>query len=128
MNGFYTNIEEATLKNSFFRKVLFTGKHVQLVLMSLKPGEDIGMEVHATVDQFFRFEEGTGKVLINESEYMVGSSDVVIIPGGSQHNIINTSQSMDLKFYTLYSPPNHPEGTIHKTKAEALMAEKEEHK
>jgi mannose-6-phosphate isomerase-like protein (cupin superfamily) len=127
MSGFYTNIEEETLKNSFFRKVIFTGKHTQLVLMNLKPTEDIGMEVHETVDQFFRFESGEGKVIINESEYKVGASDVVIVPAGSNHNIVNVSQTEDLKLYTLYSPPNHPDGTVHETKADALAAEEKAH-
>lgn len=123
MAGFYTNIEEKTKQNSFFRQVLYTGKHAQLVLMSLKPGEEIGMEVHTGVDQFFRFESGEGKVIIDGEEFNVTGSDVVIVPAGSNHNVINTSTTEDLKLYTLYSPPNHPDGTIHKTKAEALAAE-----
>ena len=123
MARFHTNIEEKTLGNSFFRQVLFTGKHVQLVVMSLKPGEEIGMESHANVDQFFRFEGGEGKVIIDGEEFGVKGSDVVIVPAGSNHNVINVSQTEDLKLYTLYSPPNHPDGTIHKTKEEALAAE-----
>ena len=126
MNGYKGNIEEETLKNSYFRQVLFTGKHSQLVVMSLKPKEEIGEEVHDKVDQFFRFEKGTGKVVINDTEYEVADGDAVIIPAGAKHNIINTSTDSDLKLYTIYSPPNHPEGTVHKTKAEALAAEKEE--
>lgn len=125
MAGYHGHIEELTENNSYFRQVLFTGKHTQLVLMSLKPQEDIGMEVHDTVDQFFRFEEGEGKVIIDGEEYIVKDGDAVIVPAGSQHNIINTSSSEDLKLYTLYSPPNHPDGTIHKTKEEAMEHEDE---
>jgi len=95
--------------------------------MNLKPNEEIGMEVHETVDQFFRFEEGEGKVIINDTEYEVKDGDVVIVPAGSQHNIINTSENEELKLYTLYSPPNHPDGTVHETKADAMKAEEEEH-
>ena len=127
MTGFCSAIEELTQKNSNFRQVLFTGKHTQLVLMSLKAGEEIGMEVHAEVDQFFRFESGTGLVVIEGTEYQVKDGDAVIVPAGSQHNITNTSESEELKLYTLYSPPNHPDGTIHKTKEEAMKAEEDEH-
>jgi mannose-6-phosphate isomerase-like protein (cupin superfamily) len=127
MNGYHANIEELTKENSFFRQVLYTGKYAQLVLMSLKPKEEIGMEVHDTVDQFFRFEEGEGKVVIEGTEYEIKDGDVVIVPAGSQHNVINTSESEDLKLYTLYSPPNHPDGTVHETKADAMKAEEGEH-
>ncbi len=127
MNGYHADIEDLTKKNSFFRQVLYTGKYTQLVLMNLKPNEEIGMEVHETVDQFFRFEEGEGKVIINDTEYEVKDGDVVIVPAGSQHNIINTSENEELKLYTLYSPPNHPDGTVHETKADAMKAEEEEH-
>ncbi len=123
MSGYHGAIEELTLKNGNFRQVLYTGKFTQLVLMSLKPSEEIGMEVHETVDQFFRFEKGEGKVVIDNEEYRVKDGDVVIVPAGSQHNIINLSESNDLKLYTLYSPPNHPDGTIHKTKEDAEKAE-----
>lgn len=123
MNSYFGNIEKLTLENTFFRQVLFTGKYCQLVLMSLLPSEEIGMEVHATVDQFFRFEEGQGKAIIDGVEYLVGPSDVVIVPAGSQHNVINVLTDKALKLYTLYSPPNHPDGTIHKTKVEAEAAE-----
>jgi mannose-6-phosphate isomerase-like protein (cupin superfamily) len=126
MTGFKDNIEALTLQNAYFRQVLFTGKHSQLVLMSLKPGEEIGMEVHPAVDQFFRFEAGEGKVIIDGQEHMVKDGDAVIVPAGSQHNVINAGQ-VDLKLYTIYSPPNHPDGTIHKTKAEADAAEAAEH-
>ena len=116
--GFTSNIENDTLKNDNFRKVLYTSKHMQLVLMSLKPGEDIGKETHANVDQFFRFEAGEGKCIINENEYIVGNGDVLIIPCGSTHNIINTGKS-DLKIYTIYTPPNHKDGITFGTKSEA---------
>ena len=125
MAGYHTNIDKETSENSYFRKVLFTGKFAQLVVMSLKPGEEIGLEVHDHVDQFFRFEQGKGKVIINGEEFGVQEDDVAIVPAGSKHNIINTSQSESLKLYTIYSPPNHPDGTIHKTKEEAVTAEKE---
>lgn len=127
MKGFHTHIEEATLGNSNFRQVLFTGAHAQLVLMSLKPGEEIGMEVHPTVDQFFRFEKGQGKVIIDSEEFAVKDGDAVIVPAGSNHNVINTSQTDDLKLYTIYSPPNHPDGTVHATKTDAQAAEKAAH-
>lgn len=127
MNGFYGNIEDLTLQNTNFRKVIFTGKHAQLVLMSLLPGEEIGMEVHGNVDQFFRFEEGEGKVIIDGEEMVVGPEMAVVVPAGAQHNIINTSTSQVLKLYTIYSPPNHPADTIHVTKAEADEAEAHEH-
>jgi len=116
--GFTSNIENDTLKNDNFRKVLYTSKHMQLVLMSLKPGEDIGKETHANVDQFFRFEAGEGKCIINENEYIVGNGDVLIVPCGSTHNIINTGKS-DLKIYTIYTPPNHKDGITFGTKSEA---------
>jgi mannose-6-phosphate isomerase-like protein (cupin superfamily) len=124
MNGFVDNIEEKTLSNSFFRQVLFTGTYCQLVVMCLQPGEEIGMEVHPNVDQFFRFESGEGKVVIDGEEFPVKNGTAVVVPAGSNHNIINTSPA-ELKLYTLYSPPNHPAGTIHKTKQEAMAAEEE---
>lgn len=127
MAGFYDHIEEKTLANANFRQVIFTGAYCQLVLMSLKPGEEIGFEVHNNVDQFFRFEKGQGKVIINDQEYVVGDGDAVIVPAGANHNIINTSSTEDLKLYTLYSPPNHPDGTVHQTKEEAIACEKEHH-
>lgn len=126
MTGYVGNIEEQTESNGNFRQVLYTGKYAQLVLMSLKPGEEIGMEAHQTVDQFFRFEEGEGKVIINGEESLVKDGMAVIVPAGAQHNIINVG-SEELKLYTIYSPPNHPEGTVHPTKAEADAAEAEEH-
>jgi len=127
MTGFHADIEAETLSNTNFRKVLFTGAHSQLVVMSLLPGEDIGMEVHANVDQFFRFESGEGKAILDGEEVVFKADDVVIIPAGTNHNIINTSAVEPLKLYTIYSPANHPEGTVHVTKAEAMAAEEAEH-
>lgn len=127
MAGYSTDIEEKTESNDYFRQVLFTGKYTQLVVMCLKPNEDIGMEVHGDVDQFFRFEDGEGKVIIDGEEHLVKDGSAVIVSAGSQHNIINTSSEKDLKLYTLYSPPNHPDGTVHQTKAEAIAAEEEHH-
>jgi mannose-6-phosphate isomerase-like protein (cupin superfamily) len=128
MTGYVGNIEMQTLKNNFFRQVLFTGKYDQLVLMSLKPGEEIGDEVHKTVDQFFRIEQGEALFVFNEKEkHAVKDGDAVIVPAGTFHNVINTSKTTPLKLYTVYSPPNHPDKTIHKTKAEAEKAEAQEH-
>lgn len=125
--GYIDNIEEKTQENSNFRQVLYTGKHMQLVVMSLKPGEDIGEEVHDTVDQFFRIEEGEAKFIIDGVESLVKEDMVAIVPAGSLHNVINNSSTDDLKLYTIYSPANHPEGTIHATKEEAMLAEEAEH-
>ena len=119
MKGFNNNIEEATLENNNFRKVLYTAKHSQLVLMSLLPKEDIGMEVHPDNDQFFRFEKGQGKCLIDGHEYPVTDGSAIIVPAGADHNIINTSNSESLKLYTIYSPANHKDGVIRSTKQEA---------
>ncbi len=128
MTGFVGNIEKATLKNNYFREVLYTGKHAQLVVMSLLPGEEIGNEVHANVDQFFRIEHGEAKFIFGgKEEHVVHGSDAVIVPAGIFHNVINTSKTEQLKLYTVYSPPNHPDGTVHKTKTEAEEAEKHEH-
>jgi mannose-6-phosphate isomerase-like protein (cupin superfamily) len=128
MTGFVGNIEKVTLKNNYFREVLYTGKHAQLVVMCLLPGEEIGNEVHANVDQFFRIEHGEAKFIFGgKEEHTVHGSDAVIVPAGIFHNVINTSMTEQLKLYTVYSPPNHPDGTIHKTKAEAEEAEKHEH-
>ena len=125
MKGFKSNIEKDTLGNSNFRRVLYTGKHSQLVLMNLKPGEEIGEEVHETVDQFFRFEKGEGKVTIDGVEHCVKDGDAVIVPSGAKHNVINTSKRANLKLYTIYSPPEHIDGTIRKTKADALARPEE---
>jgi mannose-6-phosphate isomerase-like protein (cupin superfamily) len=127
MAGYSVNIEQATLENEFFRKVLFTGKHTQLVLMTLKPGEDIGKEVHPDVDQFIRVESGTGEALMDGETTTLSDGMSIVIPAGAEHNVTNTSSSEPLRLYTLYSPPNHPDGTIHRTRAEAMQAEKDEH-
>lgn len=128
MTGYVGNIENQTEENKYFRHVLFTGKYCQLVVMCLQPGEEIGDEVHPNVDQFFRIEDGEAKFIFNEKEeHVVCTGDAVIVPAGTFHNVINTSKTKNLKLYTVYSPPNHPDGTIHKTKAEAEEAEKHEH-
>ena len=126
MTGYYVNIEDATEKNTNFRQVLYTGKYSQLVVMSLKPGEEIGMEVHDNVDQFFRIESGMAKFIVNGEETEVKEDEAFIVPAGSEHNVIN-SGSVDLKLYTIYSPANHPDKTVHKTKEEAEEYEKEHH-
>lgn len=119
MKGFSNNIEKETLANSNFRKVLYTGKHSQLVLMSLKPNEEIGMEVHPDNDQFFRFEKGTGKAIIDGNEYPISDGVAVVVPSGAEHNIINTSETDELKLYTIYSPAHHQDGVVRATKEEA---------
>jgi mannose-6-phosphate isomerase-like protein (cupin superfamily) len=116
--GFVSNIEIDTLGNDNFRKVVYTSKHSQLVLMSLLPNEEIGMEVHPDNDQFFRFEAGQGKCIIDGNEYDIKDGSAVIIPAGSQHNVINVSATDNLKMYTIYSPAHHKEGVVHKTKEE----------
>lgn len=119
MHGFNANIEKETLENSNFRKVLYTAKYSQIVLMSLLPKEEIGMETHERNDQFFRFESGTGICVIDGHEYEVKGGDAVIVPAGAKHNVINTSAKEDLKLYTIYSPPNHEDAVIRRTKNEA---------
>jgi len=119
MKGFHTNIEKDTLENNNFRKVLYTGKHSQLVLMSLRPNEEIGMEVHSDNDQFFRFEKGQGKCIIDGNEYELKDGVAIVVPAGAQHNIINTSGEEELKLYTIYSPAHHKDGIVHATKEEA---------
>jgi len=117
MSGYVINIEKATMENNNFRKVLNTAKHSQLVVMSLLPGEEIGMEVH-DLDQFIRFESGRGKVILDGKEHEVEDDWAVVIPAGTEHNVINTSENEKMKLYSIYSPPEHPEGTIHSTKAD----------
>jgi len=119
MKGYFSNIEKDTLENGNFRKVVYTAKHCQLVLMSLKPKEEIGMEVHPDNDKFFRFEKGQGKVIIDGNEYMVQDGSGIIVPCGANHNVINTSETEELKLYTIYSPAHHRDGVVHVTKAEA---------
>jgi len=123
MAGYVGNIEEITLSNTFFRQVLFTAPHSQLVVMCLQPNENIGVEVHQNVDQFFRIEEGEGKVVLNNEEHPIKNGDAVIVPAGTQHNVINTSAEKQLKLYTIYSPAQHKDGIVHKTKAEAMADE-----
>ena len=125
MKGYKDNIEGLTLANDNFRRVLYTGKHSQLVAMSLKPNEEIGTEIHADNDQFFRFEAGEGKVLIDGNEYTVSDGDAVVVPAGAEHNVINTSSEVALKLYTIYSPPHHEDGTVHATKEVALDDDEE---
>lgn len=119
MHGYHDNIEKLTLENNDFRHVLYTGKHSQLVLMALKPNEEIGMEVHNENDQFFRFESGEGKVVIDGNEYAVGDGDAIVVPMGAEHNVINTSATEPLKLYTIYSPAHHQDGVVRATKEEA---------
>ncbi|MDD2537191.1 MAG: cupin domain-containing protein [Candidatus Absconditabacteria bacterium] len=123
MKGFFANIEQDTLENQNFRKVEYTGKQMQLVTMSLLPKEEIGTEIHHENDQFFRFEAGEGKVLVDGTEYLVSDGSAVIIPAGAEHNVINTSSTEPLKMYTLYAPSHHKNGVIHATKAIAEQAE-----
>ena len=125
MTGYSTNIEQETLKNNNFRKVLYTAKHSQLVLMNLKPKEEIGMEVHKDNDQFFRFEQGQGQCIIDGNKYTVADGSAIVVPAGAKHNVINTSESEELKFYTIYSPANHKDGIIHATKEQAEKFDEE---
>jgi len=125
MKGFHANIEKETMGNTHFRKVLYTAGHSQLVLMCLKPREEIGMEVHPDNDQFFRFEKGEGKCIIDGTAYEVRDGSAVVIPAGAKHNVINTSGTGDLKLYTIYSPAHHKDGIVRKTKEEAEANEEE---
>lgn len=121
--GYFGHIEDLTKENTDFRHVLYTGVHMQLVLMSLLPGEDIGSEVHNENDQFFRFDAGQGKVVVGETEYEVTDGDAIVVPAGTEHNVINTSDSESLKFYTIYAPSHHKDGIVRATKAEAMANE-----
>ncbi len=124
MIGYVGPIEQTAVKNKYFRQVLFTGKHLQLVVMSLEPKEEIGNEVHENVDQFFRIEEGKARFILNNTEeHAVGAGGAAVVPAGTYHNVINASRTEPLKLYTIYTPPQHPDGTVHKTKAEADAAE-----
>ena len=123
MTGYVGNIEEKAIANSNFREVVFTGTYCQLVVMCLKPGEEIGSEVHKSVDQFFRIEEGNGKVVINGEENLITNGVGIVVPAGSEHNVKNVSSRNDLKLYTIYSPPQHKDGVIHKTKKDAMADE-----
>lgn len=123
MRPFVSSLEKVTLENTHFRHVLYTGKHEQLVLMTLPPGEDIGREIHADVDQFFRVEEGVARFVFGPGEeHVVRAGDAVVVPAGTFHNVVNASPTKLLRLYTIYSPPQHPDGTIQHTKAEALAA------
>ena len=125
MKGFFSEIEKETEQNDYFRKVIFTGKNLQVVLMSLKVGEEIGDEVHPEVDQFFRIEEGEARFVLNEKdEQICKAGDAAVVPAGTYHNVINNSKTEPLKLYTVYAPPNHPDGTINKTKADAVAYER----
>jgi mannose-6-phosphate isomerase-like protein (cupin superfamily) len=126
MTGYIGNIENITNGNTNFRQVLYTGTYAQLVVMSLLKDEEIGEETHATVDQFFRIESGTAKIIMDGVESTLTEGMVAIVPAGTKHNLINVGAG-SLKLYTLYSPANHPVGTVHKTKAEALDGEEHEH-
>jgi mannose-6-phosphate isomerase-like protein (cupin superfamily) len=123
MKGYVTAIEKETEKNTDFRRVLYTGTYSQLVLMSLKPGEEIGEETHGDVDQFFRFEAGEGTVIIDGVEHSVQNGDAVIVPAGARHNVVNASKRANLKLYTIYSPPEHQDGVVRHTKKEAMASE-----
>lgn len=124
MTGYFGSIEKQTLKNGYFRQVMFTGRNAQLVVMCLQKGEEIGNEVHNSVDQFFRVEQGEATFVLNGKEkHTVKNGDAAVVPAGTFHNVINTG-SGELKLYTIYSPPNHPPGTVHKNKAAAEKAEK----
>jgi mannose-6-phosphate isomerase-like protein (cupin superfamily) len=122
MKGYATDIEEATLKNTDFRRVLYTGKNSQLVLMSLRPKEEIGEETHS-LDQFIRIEAGDGVAILDGVKHQLSDGTAVVIPAGTKHNVINNSATEELKLYTLYSPPEHKDGTVHKTKSDALAHE-----
>lgn len=124
MSGYSINIEEKTLEGNNFREVLYTSKHSQLVIMTLQAGEEIGMEHHTGHDQFIRVEEGEGVAILDGERHKLEDGVAVVIPAGTEHNVINTSSSAPLRLYTLYAPPEHPDGIIHKTKAEADEYEK----
>ena len=126
MTNYLQNIETITLKNEHFRQVLYTSQHLQLVVMSLKPNESIGMETHAVTDQFLRIEVGEGKVIMNGEEKSVSAGDAFVVPAGTEHNVINTSAENPLKLYTIYAPPHHKDQTVHATKA-AAEADVEDH-
>ena len=123
MKGYHADIETSTLENENFRKVIHTSSHLQLVVMCLEPGEEIGIETHQDTDQFFRFEQGRGKCVIDKTEYELRAGDIIIVPAGAKHNIINTDNTTALKLYTIYSPPHHKDGIVQATKKEAEISE-----
>ena len=126
MKGYCDDIERVTTGNDDFRRVLYTGKHLQLVLMTLRPGEEIGEEVHDDRDQFFRIEEGQGEVRIDGAANKVKDDFAVIVPAGARHNVVNTGDA-PLRFYTLYGPPEHKDGVVHKDKAQATRDHDNDH-
>jgi mannose-6-phosphate isomerase-like protein (cupin superfamily) len=126
MKPFVKNIEQETLDNNNFRKVLYTSTYGQVVVMSLLPNEEIGMEVHETTDQFFRIDSGEGKVIVDGEEFLISDGFAVVVPAGAQHNVLNISADKPLKLYTIYMPPHHKDGTIHQTK-EIAEADTEDH-
>ncbi len=127
MAGYTTNIEQKSLENEYFREVLYTAPHSQLVVMTLQVGEEIGKETHGEIDQFIRVEAGQGEAILDGERYPLGDGDVVVIPAGTEHNVVNTSNSEPLRLYTIYSPPEHPDGTINRTKQDAEAYEREHH-
>ena len=127
MAGYVTNIEEKTLENDRFREVLFTAPGIQLVLMTIGVGEEIGLETHDDVDQFIRVESGEGKAVLDGKDHALEDGSAVVIPRGTRHNVINVSKSEPLKLYSIYTPPEHPDGTVHETKADADAYEREHH-
>jgi mannose-6-phosphate isomerase-like protein (cupin superfamily) len=126
MKGYVENIEEATVANEDFRRVLYTGKNLQLVLMTLKPGEEIGEEVHEDIDQFFRVEEGRGIIYIDGAASLIEDDYAAIVPAGARHNVVNTGDG-PLKLYTLYGPPEHKHGTVHRDKEQAERDHENDH-
>jgi mannose-6-phosphate isomerase-like protein (cupin superfamily) len=127
MSGYSVNIEQKSLANDCFREVLYTAPHSQLVVMTLQVGEDIGMEMHPDVDQFIRVESGQGEAILDGERHALSDGMAVIIPAGTEHNVINTSPTAAMHLYTIYSPPNHPDGTINRTKKDAIAYEREHH-
>ena len=127
MAGYSVNIETRTLENRHFREVLFTGPHLQLVVMTLQPGEEIGLEKHDDTDQFIRVEAGSGEAILDGERHRLEDGVAVVIPAGTEHNVVNTSSSEPLRLYTIYTPPEHADGTIHETKDEADAHEREHH-
>ncbi|MBK7708609.1 MAG: cupin domain-containing protein [Acidobacteria bacterium] len=123
--GFASNIEIETIGNTNFRRVMYSGRHLQLVLMSLGIGEEIGEEVHLDTDQFFRFESGTARCIVNDTEHELGPGDVLVVPAGAKHNVINADPGRELKLYTVYAPPHHKDGIVRAKKADAIKYEAE---
>jgi len=127
MAGYSINIETKSLENQYFREVLYTAPHSQLVVMTLQVGEDIGTETHDDRDQFIRVEAGEGEAILDGERYPLSDGVAVVIPAGTEHNVINASSTEAMHLYTIYSPPEHPDGTINRTKQDAIEYEKEHH-